>query len=878
MQKFILTLIIVVLVSTSGLGRTNENPTAVSLSDTVVMAELPTSFTLDATGSTDSDGSIVNYYWVMDQDTVATEQVAVVEISGKINTIKLIVVDDNGDTDTETFTLIVGHPTNNGLNRIPFRNGTVPLFASGMNIAWNRFANDLASYDESAQRYFTKIMDSVSSNGGNALRWWLHTNGANTPEVDATGHVVGIDHKSIQNMKHILDLAFDRGIAISMCLWSFDMLQNSQGQDVTAMKNLLESAENVQSYVDNALIPILELLGDHPAVLTWEIFNEAEGMTNPYGWSSGGRVTMFEVQRFANMCAGAIHRNVPGALVSTGSWSFKASTDVGGNKNYYSDEELIAAGNDPDGFMDFYQVHYYPKHFGNDLSPFHKPADYWGLDKPIVIGEFPADTIGGKAKPHYSLESAYEVAVKYGYAGAMSWSWTDYNGDFSGTTAKGLKKVREIIPDDIVIPNDQIELNRIPRLVSNIKPYRSLLADISDAPNHEDLSSSFEDEAGSVLTFSIIDNSNASLVTPVITDGILSYSFPEPAEGVANITLKAEDETGWYTKTNAIVMIGSEDERNLAYYKPVRASSALAEQYDVYVNDGDGSSYWQSVAGGEQWIEIDFQEVTDFNFIALDWNSNFARSYEIQVSDDQQNWTTILTDNSGSGKQKAIALETTQSTHYLRIVMTGNNDANGYMLDELEVENVQNNTAPSVVESIENYEVNATKAKSINNYVRFENVFTDAEHPTYLQYEIENTNPDLLLASFSAGKVGVSLLFNSNMVGDAVITITATDPFGAAISTSFEVTVIDDILSVKDTIGQINVYPNPTEGVVTIVNLDPSAPILKYQVFDLEGKEILSSEVSSDSFEVNLLHIPQGIYLLKLIYSKGTEQMKLFKD
>jgi hypothetical protein len=169
--------------------------------------------------------------------------------------------------------------------------------------------------------------------------------------------------------------------------------------------------------------------------MTWEIFNEPEGMTTTFGncWTPVC-TQMIYVQQFINLLSGAIHREVPTALVSNGSWNMRASSDVGNFFNYYSDDRLIAAGGDEDGILDFVQVHFYPQWESNDSSPFHHPASYWGIDKPIIIGEFPAEgLLIGSVNPYYNTENSYDQAYKNGYAGAMSWSWTDVN--FGGFAA-----------------------------------------------------------------------------------------------------------------------------------------------------------------------------------------------------------------------------------------------------------------------------------------------------------------------------------------------------------------------------------------------------------------------------------------------------------
>jgi len=139
---------------------------------------------------------------------------------------------------------------------------------------------------------------------------------------------------------------------------------------------------------------------------------------------------MKDVQQFINLVAGAIHRTDPLVLVSNGSWSMKVLTDVAGYTNFYSPQRLKAAGGDSLGFLDFYMVHYYPLNNPIEESPFHHPASYWKLDKPIMIGEFPA--LGIKHPDNsksLTTEQSYEYAYNNGYAGVISWTYTRHDGN-----------------------------------------------------------------------------------------------------------------------------------------------------------------------------------------------------------------------------------------------------------------------------------------------------------------------------------------------------------------------------------------------------------------------------------------------------------------
>lgn len=396
--------------------------------------------TIDASKSSDADGQIISYDWTFEGNTIGNEAMITYTFPKGENLVSFTITDNDGNQETKNVKIIIADLTNNGHNRLPIRNGELSKFMSGINIAWNSFANDLTNFDA---KTFTTFFNNVENSGGNAVRWWLHTNGVASPTFGSDGKVTGLRSGEIKNMKAALDMAAERGIMVSMCLWSFDMLQD-QGNDRARNKRLLEDASITQSYIDNALIPILKEIGDHPAVMSWEIFNEPEGMTTEFGWASE-RTEMKYVQQFVNLLAGAIHRQTPTALVSNGSWSFIASTDVSSFMDYYRNDRLIAVGGDTDGTLDFVQVHYYD-HFSEGASPFAHAASYWGIDKPIVIGEFPANGVKG-----YNAVETFEQLYKLGYAGAMTWSWSDTQFGGLTATSPALQLMEKNYPDDIII-------------------------------------------------------------------------------------------------------------------------------------------------------------------------------------------------------------------------------------------------------------------------------------------------------------------------------------------------------------------------------------------------------------------------------------------
>lgn len=200
-------------------------------------------------------------------------------------------------------------------NRINYNNQE--LFLSGMNLAWVNFANDLTSFDSAK---FALAFKNISNAGGNSVRWWLHTNGTASPQF-TNDSVSGLSPQEIPNMKKALDMAQKKGIGMIMCLWSFDMLESSEmtAEQLKENKLMLSNDTFTKAYINNALMPIIDSLGSHPAVLAWEVFNEPEGMSNEFGWSYVSHVPMSNIQRFINQVAGAIHRKAPTAKVVNGS-------------------------------------------------------------------------------------------------------------------------------------------------------------------------------------------------------------------------------------------------------------------------------------------------------------------------------------------------------------------------------------------------------------------------------------------------------------------------------------------------------------------------------------------------------------------------------
>jgi hypothetical protein len=307
---------------------------------------------------------------------------------------------------------------------------TVCNFSSGLNVAWVNFANDVPSPNLTT---FNTIFKNTYTYGGRVIRWWFHTNGTVTPGYDSSGKAQKIPQSHIDGVKAILNAAATNKVAITISLWSFDMLQadatctGNASTTTTVCKNnhaLLEQDANRQAYVDNYLTPLVTALKGTPGLYSYEIFNEAEGMmqsgangAQPWGWATE-RTPTTAVQKCVNWFAAAIHAADPTVPVTTGAQTFDyCSSGVSGKTNYYSDSALRSVGGKQTGTLDFYEVHYYTSNGATD-SCFTNPASHWGLDKKLVMGEFAAAATDGVA-----LTALYTNIYSSGYNGAWAWSY-----------------------------------------------------------------------------------------------------------------------------------------------------------------------------------------------------------------------------------------------------------------------------------------------------------------------------------------------------------------------------------------------------------------------------------------------------------------------
>ena len=127
---------------------------------------------------------------------------------------------------------------------------------------------------------------------------------------------------------------------------------------------------------------------------------------------------------------------------------------------------------------------------------------------------------------------------------------------------------------------------------------------------------------------------------------------------------------------------------NVALGKPTTASSYQSTGSGApfppsNATDGSDTTRWASAWSDPQWLQVDLGQVTAINHIQLVWESAYAKAYQIQVSNDGTNWTTIYSTTTGSGNVED--LNVTGSGRYVRFYGTARGTSYGYSLYEFGV-------------------------------------------------------------------------------------------------------------------------------------------------------------------------------------------------
>jgi type 1 glutamine amidotransferase len=193
-----------------------------------------------------------------------------------------------------------------------------------------------------------------------------------------------------------------------------------------------------------------------------------------------------------------------------------------------------------------------------------------------------------------------------------------------------------------------------------------------------------------LLRFTLQNNSNPGLITAAIDQrNRLSLHFAPGESGSATIVVRAEDDNGLSTDSGFDVVVRQRGSGNLARYF---GTAVLASSNEIRMStgdprrviDGDFDTRWSSDYLDRSWIYVDLGDSYPVDRVRLFWEGAFATEYELQVSNDTQDWRTVHSETSGDGGTDDITFKPV-SARYVRMHGTKRATRWGHSLYEFEV-------------------------------------------------------------------------------------------------------------------------------------------------------------------------------------------------
>ncbi|WP_062058217.1 basic secretory protein-like protein [Aquimarina longa] len=148
-----------------------------------------------------------------------------------------------------------------------------------------------------------------------------------------------------------------------------------------------------------------------------------------------------------------------------------------------------------------------------------------------------------------------------------------------------------------------------------------------------------------------------------------NITFDTP--GTYKVTLEAKNFKGKNLKDISITVKPCEDKNNIAIGKTVTTSSSENAEFSASkATDNDTNTRWSSGFSNDQWIAVDLEKESNVCAIEISWFTCCsimigAKDYQVQTSNDGNNWSTIKNITNNFDNFNYIPLNT--KSRYIRI-------------------------------------------------------------------------------------------------------------------------------------------------------------------------------------------------------------------
>ena len=257
---------------------------------------------------------------------------------------------------------------------------------------------------------------------------------------------------------------------------------------------------------------------------------------------------------------------------------------------------------------------------------------------------------------------------------------------------------------------------------------------------------------------------------------------------------------------------------NLALNQPVTASSYQASSPycpAIYAVDGNLTTRWASAWSDPQWIYVDLGATYNINEVGLDWEDAYATHFQIQVSSNAVNWTSIYSTTTGAGgPQDLTGLNglLPGAGRYVRMYGTARGTSYGYSLWEFQIYGtpVPTNQSP-VLAAIPNQSILAGRTLLVTNLASDPNI-----PPLPLTFSLLNAPTNAAINSSSGLFTWRPTIAQSPSTQTVAVVVSDNGVPPLSATQSFTVTVIQPAIPTLDaasiTNGQFGFWINGNTG------------------------------------------------------------------
>ena len=292
-------------------------------------------------------------------------------------------------------------------DRLAVRNQ--PYFWAGVNYPWKSYqdfgtgawghsgVSEPITYDE-VDTDFTNM----AAQGIRVVKWRVFNDGRYGPRFDERGFATGLAPEFYADLAAALEIAQKHDIYLVFTLFNSQIWTTAcarQGVRFGWGPIIMTDPARRAALLHNGIEPFLRQVARSDRVLAFEIIAEPEWgiaeLHTDQDWRQ--KLPLTAVRSFVRDVARSIHANT------------KALATVESNRPTYM-QYWRGLG------LDYYSFSWYD--WMAPYDPLDVPASSHGLDRPVVLGEFPVS-----ASEYYTIDQALDTARRQGYAGAFAWSF-----------------------------------------------------------------------------------------------------------------------------------------------------------------------------------------------------------------------------------------------------------------------------------------------------------------------------------------------------------------------------------------------------------------------------------------------------------------------